>query len=173
MQNRKYQQTTTNAPAAPDLGEVMTATRALVGIAARSMSALRDDVTLPQYRVLVLLDGRGPLTMGALAEALAVNRSSVTRLCDTLVDKGLIRRGPAPDSRRSVQAQLSARGRSTVRQVMRRRTALVSEVLARLDPEQLTALRSGLRAFNEAAGELPDTAWELGWPEHREATEPR
>ncbi len=49
---------------------VITATRALVGVAARSLAEVNDDVTLPQYRVLVLLDGRGPQTMGELAEAL-------------------------------------------------------------------------------------------------------
>lgn len=144
--------------------EVLLATRALVGIAARSLGALSTDVTFAQYRVLVLLDGRGPLTMGALAEALDVNRSSVTRLCDALVDKRLIRRRPAEGSRRSVCAELTARGRTTVQRVMQRRQRLIAEVLGRMDPAGIDALASGLNAFSAASGELASSAWQLGWP---------
>ena len=152
--------------------EVLVATRALVGIAARSLGALSNDVTLAQYRVLVLLDGRGPLTMSALADSLGVNRSGVTRLCDALVDKRLIRRRPAEGSRRSVCAELTARGRSTVQQVMRRRARLINDALARMDPADIASLTTGLTAFSAAAGELAGSAWQLGWPTTDQAPHP-
>jgi DNA-binding MarR family transcriptional regulator len=54
---------------------VLQATRALVGLAARSLAAASDDVSLAQHRVLVLLEDRGAQTMGVLAELLGIRRS--------------------------------------------------------------------------------------------------
>ena len=64
---------------------VVDATRALVGVAARSLAIINDDVSLAQLRVLVLIDERGPQTMGQIATNLAVSPSTVTRVCDLLV----------------------------------------------------------------------------------------
>ncbi|HWC12003.1 MAG TPA: MarR family transcriptional regulator [Acidimicrobiales bacterium] len=77
---------------------VLGASRALVGIAARSLVCMGQSVTLAQYRVLVLLHGRGPQAMGDLAATLGVNPSRVRRLYNVLVDKRLIRRKPAPEN---------------------------------------------------------------------------
>ena len=41
---------------------LLTASRALVAVAARSLAAVDDDVTLPQYRALVVLAVAGPST---------------------------------------------------------------------------------------------------------------
>ena len=49
------------------------------------------DLTLPQYRVLGILD-RGPEASSVLAEKLAVSRPSVTGVVDGLVARGLARR---------------------------------------------------------------------------------
>ena len=154
-------QISTDAEAARDI--VMTATRALVGLAARSLAEVSDDVSLAQYRVLVLLDGLGPQTMGQLAEYLGVNPSTVTRVFDVLVDKRFIRRRSAEGNRRSVRAELTALGRKRVDQVMSRRRQLIEAALARMTPEAQERLVRSLAEFAEAAGELSDHAWTLGW----------
>ena len=51
---------------------VLSASRVLVAIAARSLADAGEEVTLPQYRSLVVLASRGPQSMAALAEAVAV-----------------------------------------------------------------------------------------------------
>jgi len=79
---------------------VLVASRVLVAVAARSLAAVSDDVTLPQYRAMVVLASRGPQLMGALAEHLDVNPSTASRLCDRLVRKHLVSRNPPPTSRR-------------------------------------------------------------------------
>ena len=142
---------------------VMTATRALVGLAARSLAEVSDDVSLAQYRVLVLLDGLGPQTMGELAGYLGVNPSTVTRVCDVLVDKRFIRRRSAEGNRRSVRAELTPLGRKRVDQVMNRRRQLIDAALARMTPEAQGRLVRSLAEFAEAAGESSDHAWTLGW----------
>jgi DNA-binding MarR family transcriptional regulator len=144
---------------------VASAMRALVGIAARALAEVLDDVSLPQFRVLVLVHGRGPMAMNELATSLDVNPSTVTRACDVLVDKKLIRRQPAVDNRRGVCAHLTARGRKLVDQVLRRRRVLIDEALTRMSPEARRRLARGMQEFAEAAGEVGDHAWTLGWSE--------
>ena len=73
---------------------VLTASRVLVAIAARSLADAGEQVTLTQYRALVVLASRGPQSMAALAEAVAVTPPTASRLCERLVRKGLV--GAAP-----------------------------------------------------------------------------
>jgi DNA-binding MarR family transcriptional regulator len=49
---------------------VLGASRALVGVAARSLATVAEDVTLAQYRVLIELASRGPQRVADLADAL-------------------------------------------------------------------------------------------------------
>src|SRR5438105_8412967 len=100
---------------------VLVASRALVAIAARSLGAVEHDLTLPQYRALVVLANRGPQLVGALAEQLDVNPSTATRLCDRLVRKNLILRRTASTSRREIEVELSPQGGEVVDRVARRR----------------------------------------------------
>lgn len=141
----------------------MTTTRALVGLAARSLAEVSDDVSLAQYRVLVLLEGLGPQTMGELAQCLGVNPSTVTRVCDVLVQKKFIRRQVAAGNRRTVRAELTALGQKRVDQVMNRRRQLIDAALGRMTPEAQGHLVRGMAEFAEAAGELSDHAWTFGW----------
>ena len=107
-----------NLEQAADL--TLLASRALVGVAARSLARVEDDVTLVQYRALVLLD-RGPRNVGSLARALDIHPSTATRLCDRLEDKGLVERGTSADNRREVSVVLSRSGHRLVESVMKER----------------------------------------------------
>ena len=69
-----------------------------MAVAARSLAAVDDDVTLPQYRALVVLAARGPQLVGQLADTLAVHPSTATRLCDRLVVKKLVERAVSPEN---------------------------------------------------------------------------
>src|ERR1700749_5224155 len=69
---------------------VLGASRALVAVAARSLANVAEDVTLAQYRVLIVLAARGPQRLADLATALGVDRSTATRMCDRLGRKRLV-----------------------------------------------------------------------------------
>jgi DNA-binding MarR family transcriptional regulator len=142
---------------------VLAASRALVAVAARSLAAAGDEVTLPQYRALVLLAARGPQGTAELAAALAVNPSTVTRMCDRLVRKGLVRRHRQAGDRRSVRITLTAQGRDLVAEVTRRRRAELARLLAALPPSEHEPVIAAFRAFAAAAGELPQPGAALGW----------
>lgn len=139
------------------------ASRALVGVAARSLAGMSEDVTLPQYRVLVLLVSRGPQRVVDLASNLDVNASTATRMCDRLKRKDLVDREPVPGDRRAVQLVPTGSGATLVRTVMRRRRTEVGRILDKMPAGQRREVADGLAFFAEAAGEAPEQEWSVGW----------
>jgi DNA-binding MarR family transcriptional regulator len=146
---------------------VLTASRLLVAVAARSLAAVEDAVTLPQFRLMVVLAGREPLSVTALAEQLAVNPSTAMRMIDRLGAAGMVRRGVNPDVRREHLVRLTAAGRRVVDDVTARRRAEIAAIVARMRAEQRRGLVAALRAFTAAGAEPDPPAADLarlGWP---------
>jgi DNA-binding MarR family transcriptional regulator len=138
---------------------VLTASRAMVAVATRSLGAAAEETTIAQYRALVVLASRGPQRISDLAGALGVAPSTAGRMCDRLVQKGLIRRQRARADRRSVLVSITAAGREVVDQATGRRRELITGILSRLPASRQLALAEALRAFADAAGEIPDSEW--------------
>jgi DNA-binding MarR family transcriptional regulator len=69
--------------------------------------AERLGVNATDHRCLDILDQRGPMTAGALAEALGLSRSAVTTVLDRLERRRYVRRLPNPDDRRQVVVALT------------------------------------------------------------------
>jgi len=142
---------------------VLSASRALVAIAARSLGSADEEITLPQYRSLVILASRGPLGLAELADALSVAPPTATRMCDRLVRKHLVRRGAVRNDRRRVRISLTERGQSLVDDVTRARRSELERVLDAMTADEQHGLAVALESFAAAAGELPDRDWVLGW----------
>jgi len=142
---------------------LLVASRALVAVAARSVAGIDDIVTLPQYRALVILASRGPRTVGQLAEALAIHPSTATRLCDRLVAKHLVDRVQDQGNRRETKVSLLAAGHSIVDEVTKVRRAEIARIVGRIPPGSRRAAVSALNTFADAAGEIPEQSWSLGW----------
>ena len=147
-------------PAAVDA--VLTASRSLIAVTTRSLGAAAEEVTIAQYRALVVLASRGAQRMVDLAAALDVAPSTAGRMCDRLVRRGLIRRHRARADRRAVLVSVTAAGRQVVDQATARRRALIGEILGRLPASRQHAVAVALAAFADAAGEIPDHRWPLG-----------
>ena len=141
----------------------MTASRVLVAIAARSLADIGDEVTLTQYRSLVVLASRGPQGVATLAEALAVTPPTASRLVDRLVRKGLVRRRGDSHDRRQVRVGLTEAGRHLVDVVTERRRQEIARLLTSIDRETQHALAAGLQQLARAAGEVPEQDWSTGW----------
>lgn len=127
--------------------------RALVGITLKSLSALDGAVSVPQFRLLLTLDGLGRVPSSTLAEALGMGASSVTRLVDRLQAAGLVERGSVEHSRSIVTVQVTARGRDLVTAVLDSRHALIEDVLDRMEPTQREQARHMVTAFVDLAGD--------------------
>src|SRR3954465_8177257 len=104
-----------------DVGATQTASRALLGVVARSLAEVLEQITLPQFRVLVVLCAEGPLRSGVLAERLGVHQPTSPRTADRVVAQGLIRREVSAESRREVMVDLTDGGRDLVLKVMKAR----------------------------------------------------
>ena len=138
---------------------VLTASRTLIGVATRSLGAAAEEITIAQYRALVVLASRGPQRMVDLAGALDVLPSTAGRMCDRLLRKKLIRRHRARTDRRAVLVSITTVGREVVDQATVRRRQLIANVLSQLSPARQRAVGEALRAFAMAAGEVPDALW--------------
>lgn len=89
---------------------LLTASRLLVAVSARSLAAAEDKVTLAQFRMLVVLATRGAAKLVVLAEALGVNPSTAMRMVDRLIAVGLADRRPNPENRRETILTVTPHG---------------------------------------------------------------
>lgn len=140
------------------------ASRALLGVVAASLGPALDQVTLTQFRVLVLLSALGPTRSGELAERLGIHPSTFSRTTARLVAGAWVRRIENPASRREVLVDLTPKGRRLVTSVARRRAEAVRRILTTLTARQREDLIAALDLFAGAAHEPPysDLAGLLG-----------
>lgn len=149
-------------PRGPEVVEaVLGASRVLVAVAARSLAEVAEEVTLPQYRALIVLASKGPQRVASLAESLGVTPPTATRMCDRLVRKGLVRRRTARDDRREVRLSLTRAGQALVTDVTKRRRAEIAELLATIPADDQDAMVELFGRLARAAGEVPDRDWQL------------
>jgi DNA-binding MarR family transcriptional regulator len=133
---------------------VLASSRALVAVSARSIAGARA-VTLPQYRMLVVLD-QAPTNLTGLAAALDVAASTALRMIDRLIAAGLVERSVPEDNRRETRLSLTTTGRRTVRTVTARRQRDLRTVIEHIPPSRRHAVAQAMAAFATAA--------ELAWP---------
>lgn len=147
------------------LDVVMDAARVLVAVVAASVLDVEDRASLPQLRVLTLIQNRGSLTLGDVAAALGVHPSNATRMCDRLVAAGFVDRQDDPDDRRQLRLTLTEDGRELVESVMSHRRTAVARAMVAMAPDDRALLASTLGRFTEAAFGLvdQDAAAALSW----------
>lgn len=141
---------------------LLMASRALVAISSRSIGAV-GDVTLPQFRSLVVLHSRGAQSAQQLADELDVAPSTVTRMCDRLVAKGLIERQVPEGNRREVRLRITADGSEIVVAVTRRRRRELRRIVSAMPDRDRQVLVRALESFSRAVGEDAGSTWYLGW----------
>jgi len=137
----------------PIVDAVVRASRALVGITVRALASVSDEVTLPQLRTLVVVSLQGPQTVSALAERLDVHASTMTRMCNRLVTRGLVARKPSALDRREVVIELSLQGQGLVDAVMDKRRQEIDAVVGRMSPDDRDRVIASLDLFAQAADE--------------------
>ena len=145
---------------------VLTASRLLVAVSARSLAAVEESLTLPQFRMLVVLETRGAMNISRLAEHLDVIPSTAMRMVDRLAAVGMLERESNQANRREILIRPTRKGRSTVRQATERRRAEIARIVAAMPAAQRVGLVEALSAFADAGDEPvaaappgPDVGW--------------
>jgi DNA-binding MarR family transcriptional regulator len=128
-------------------------TRAVVGLTMRSMEVLGREVSLPQFRLLLVLSGLGRVPSSRLAAEMGIGASSVTRLADKLASAGLLTRGTDPRSRSVVTVEATPAGAELVARVVAHRQELLAEVLGRMTPHERAEASRVARRFAGLAGD--------------------
>jgi DNA-binding MarR family transcriptional regulator len=151
--------TARNEPAAEDsldaiTDALLTASRLLVAISARSIAHVDETITIPQFRTLVILS-RGPINVRTLAGILHVQRSTTGRMVERLITAGLVDRRPHPALRRELVVELTPRGQDIVHAVTAHRREEIARVVHNMPERQRYGLVSTLTAFTTAGGEPP------------------
>ena len=79
----------------------------------------RHGMTPLQYQMMLPVRGRGPLTVGELAERLQARHHGVVALVTRCARAGLVARRPSTVDRRAVLVELTPRGTEALEQLAR------------------------------------------------------
>lgn len=132
--------------------------RAGIGRLARRLNASSSDpqagLTPTQVSVLGVVARRGPLGLAELADIETLNPTMLSRVVGRLVDLGLLGRSTAAGDRRAALVGVTPAGRVVHDDVRDRRTAALTEALARLTPAEAAAALGAVPALESLAREL-------------------
>ena len=103
----------------------------------------RGEITPEQYWLLKLLNKRGELSIGELADALGVTGSSATTACKRLEKAGMLNRARQADGQdeRVVLVTLTAQGREQIEAWQQERRDELTHMLAPLTPSEQAELQ--------------------------------
>jgi len=92
------------------------------------------DISVTQWYALEALVDRGVVRSQVLADALRLDKSTTTRVVDSLVRKGYVERAQEAEDRRAVALKVTRSGRGLYERINRELIAQQVELLHDLDP---------------------------------------
>lgn len=120
-----------------------------IGELARRGISVNATLSPGHVQVLIAL-GKGPHSIGRLAEAVGVTPPAASKLVDSLSEHGMIERRHDPADRRVVLVDYAPGMQDIARRMMERRVQKLREALARMTDEEVRALLKGLRLLIES-----------------------
>jgi DNA-binding MarR family transcriptional regulator len=151
---------TTMSPSAADVSTMDTGsgeidvTRLRVAIARLSRRLRRHELaglTPTQLAALSTVERSGPLRLGDLAAAEGIAPSTLTRLVAVLEELGYVQRYADPRDARASTLAITPKGHQTLERLREEGSALLTQSLVLLTPEQRTALATALPALEQLA----------------------
>lgn len=109
--------------------------------------------------LLARLEASGPMTVGELSEAFGLDVSTVHRQVAAAMKAGLIERITDPDGGAARKHRPTADGFRRLHEELDGRAGAVRRVTASWSDEDLTALTTLLRRFNQDVESLRDQPW--------------
>jgi DNA-binding MarR family transcriptional regulator len=106
------------------------------------------------------LEAAGPLTPGALQQALGLTSGAVTALLDRLEERDLVSRSPHPDDRRSLLVELSPAAQADGEAELGDFHREIARAVKRLSPDDRAVVTRFLRSAAKAASKAGDRFWD-------------
>lgn len=97
-------------------------------------SSCGGGVTLSQCHALLEIEARGCASLNELAQSLSLDKSTLSRTVDGLVNSGLAERVSNDQDRRSIQLSLSPRGKHICNRINAGNDQLFTRVFERIEP---------------------------------------
>jgi len=144
-----------SGPSAPGSQHAIDAARLRVAVLRLSRRLRKHDLaglTPSQLSTLSCVGKTGPVRLGDLAAAERIAPSTLTRVVNVLEDRGYLVRTPAPEDARAYLVTLTDSGNAVLARIRDEATSMLTDILATLTPDQLTALEAALPALEQLAG---------------------
>ena len=141
--------TTTSTPTAQLSAEVVRLVRASHGMRAQLHAAKPDGIEWAGSMLLFHLCKDGPQRSSALAAAVCVDPSTVSRQIGDLVDLGLVERRADPNDGRATLLAATAAGQARYRQLHEKRDRAFALMLADWSDQDVITLVDLLRRLND------------------------
>jgi DNA-binding MarR family transcriptional regulator len=109
------------------------------------------SVSLAQLSAMGTLYKRGAMSAGDLAACEQVQPPSMTKILAGLEDRGLVTRGAHPGDRRQAIIALTQVGVDLLDSERRRRTAWLTQRIAKLTPQERAAIRDAIPVLDKLA----------------------
>lgn len=114
-------------------------------------SSCCSGVTLPQCHALLEIEAKGPISLIHLVQNLGLDKSTLSRTADGLVNNGLISRTFSDLDRRSIQLALSPEGQGICDRINAGNDHFFSRVLDRIPADRRQQV---MEAFQELVNAL-------------------
>ncbi|WP_327581972.1 MarR family transcriptional regulator [Nonomuraea sp. NBC_00507] len=122
---------------------------------AQQRSSLFDsNLTMRQFRVIMLLSAEGSASGQELAAGLGVGLGTVTGIVDRLIAQGLVSRREDPHDRRVRRVELTTAGASLIADINDTGAGQLRRIIEHLDTETLRNLDQATRAIRAVADKL-------------------
>jgi DNA-binding MarR family transcriptional regulator len=141
-------------PVASPHAAAIDATRLRVAIARLSRRLRHHELaglTPTQLSALATVERAGPLRLGDVAAAEGIAPSTLTRIVTALEECAYVKRCAVPGDARASTLAITARGHEVLERIRQENTAMLTESLMMLPPEQIEALAAALPALEQLA----------------------
>jgi DNA-binding MarR family transcriptional regulator len=110
-------------------------------------TALENDLSIPQYSVLMTIAPQKEMTQKQIGEVLQIPKSTLSQAVDGLVQTEWIHRKPVKDNRREMQLILSEKGVALFKKISSQKGSIhqtIDSAIGSLDEKQFEELQATL-----------------------------
>lgn len=111
--------------------------------------AAHHRISPEEWAILLVLWKHSPQTPGALSDVTFKDRTTITRLLDGMVRKGLVSRSADASDRRRTVVAVSAKGTALQPELVALARGVINRALADIPPEDIETTTRTLRAMTE------------------------